>query len=204
MNNTILKLLQIFEDKTDEEHMLTKNEILQELADEGYETINEKQFYRKIEELRENGYRIESKKGRSTYYYLKRSRLTKAEWTYLLTLLLNNKDLSVKETNHMIDALENMAVCVSSVEYMRNRKERMATDKSKFGQLKNFKVILQAIEEHRSVEYTQLSYEGSRPVFFERKTLAPVDFTAMDNRVYICTREGERYLLGEMLDVEIL
>ena len=119
MNNTVLKLLQIFENLTDDEHMLTKNQIMQELVDEGYESIGDKQFYRKIDELKENGYQIEMKKGKSTYYYLKRSRLKREEWVYLLTLLLGSKDLSRKETNYIIEALENMSVCLASVDYSR-------------------------------------------------------------------------------------
>ncbi len=204
MNNTVLKLLQIFEDKTDDEHMLTKQEILQELSNEGYDSINEKQFYRKIKELRDNGYEIESQKGRSTYYYLKRSRLNKAEWIFLLTLILGNKDLSRKETNQIVDALENMAVCISSVDYVRQRKEKMTADKSKFGQLKNFKVILKAIEEKRAIEYTLLSYDEGEPKYSERKTLLPVDFLAEDSRIYIVSSEKDKYLLGDMLDLELL
>lgn len=169
MNNTVLKLLQIFENLTDDEHMLTKNQIMQELVDEGYESIGDKQFYRKIDELKENGYQIEMKKGKSTYYYLKRSRLKREEWVYLLTLLLGNKDLSRKETNHIIEALENMSVCLASVDYMSDRKERMAADKSKFGQLSNFKVILKAMEEKKAVEYTLLSCEnGEKSIRKER------------------------------------
>ncbi len=204
MNNTVLKLLQIFEDKTDDEHMLTKQQILQELSDEGYDSINEKQFYRKIEELRENGYKIESKKGRSTYYYLKRSRLNKAEWIFLLTLILGNKDLSRKETNQIVAALENMAVCISSVDYVRQRKEKMTADKSQFGQLNNFKVILNAIEGKKAVEYTPLSYEGDTPVFGERTMLTPMDFAARENRIYIISDKNEAILLANMLDLEIV
>lgn len=203
MNNTVLKLLQIFENYTDDEHMLTKSQILQELSDDGF-SIEEKQFYRKIDELKDNGYQIETKKGKSTYYYLKRSRLKREEWVYLLTLLLGNKDLSRKETNHIIEALENMTVCLSSVDYMLDRKEKMTADKSKFGQLKNFKVILKAIEEKRTVEYTLLSYDEGEPRCSERKTLLPVDFVAEDSRIYIISSEKDKYLLGDMLDLELL
>ena len=204
MNNTVLKLLQIFENLTDDEHMLTKNQIMQELVDEGYESIGDNQFYRKIDELKENGYQIEMKKGKSTYYYLKRSRLKREEWVYLLTLLLGNKDLSRKETNHIIEALENMSVCLASVDYMSDRKERMAADKSKFGQLSNFKVILKAMEEKKAVEYTLLSCENGENKYSERKTLFPVDFTAKDSRIYILSEKNEKILLADMLDLEML
>ncbi len=203
MNNTVLKLLQIFENYTDDEHMLTKSQILQELSDDGF-SIEEKQFYRKIDELKDNGYQIETKKGKSTYYYLKRSRLKREEWVYLLTLLLGNKDLSRKETNYIIEALENMTVCLSSVDYMLDRKEKMTADKSKFGQLKNFKVILKAIEEKRAIEYTLLSYDEGEPKYSERKTLLPIDFVAEDSRIYIISSEKDKYLLGDMLDLELL
>ncbi|MBQ9919224.1 MAG: hypothetical protein IJO49_00205 [Clostridia bacterium] len=67
MNNTVLKLLQIFENETDNEHALTKVEVLQKLQDEGF-AMEEKQFYRKVQELKDNGYDIEIQKGRQTKY----------------------------------------------------------------------------------------------------------------------------------------
>ena len=83
MNNTVLRLLQIFENETDSEHALTKVEIIDLLERGGYEKINEKQFYRKVDELRENGYDIEIRKGKQTRYFLRKNRLTKEEWIYL-------------------------------------------------------------------------------------------------------------------------
>ena len=51
-----LQILRILEENTDMEHMLSKQDILQKLADR-YETyIEEGAFYRKIEELEEAGY----------------------------------------------------------------------------------------------------------------------------------------------------
>ena len=132
MNNTVLRLLQIFENETDADHALTKAEIMEFLEHEGYEKINEKQFYRKVDELRENGYDIEVRKGKQTRYFLRKNRLTKEEWIFLLTLILGSKDLSKKETRRIIDCLESMSVCFKSIDYTEDYKDKMSAEKSPF------------------------------------------------------------------------
>lgn len=206
MKNVVLQLLRIFEERTDSDHALTKREILQELSLCGYD-IEEKQFYRKIEELSENGYEIKKRKGRQTYYYMSRDRLTRGEWIFLLTLILGNRDLSKRETNHMIAALENMSVCYESVRYAGRYKDKMNSDKCPFGQLKNFRELLDAMDGGKEVVYTLLSRDGEDPVFSERRRMKPLDFAAIDNRIVI-TAEDEgvkrEYLLADLLDVEVV
>ena len=70
--NNILDFLQIFEDETDNEHMLTKSQILGKLEERGYEGINEKQFYRKIKELQSYGYPVEMKRCKQTKYFMRK------------------------------------------------------------------------------------------------------------------------------------
>ena len=67
-SNTILHILHILEQYTDRNHMLSKEEILKELQEDEFITLEEKAFYRKIEELRELGYDVRSTKGNRTKY----------------------------------------------------------------------------------------------------------------------------------------
>ena len=50
--------------------MLSKEEILKKLQEDEFITLEEKAFYRKIEELRELGYDVRSTKGNRTKYFL--------------------------------------------------------------------------------------------------------------------------------------
>lgn len=206
MNNTVLRLLQIFENETDSEHALTKVEIIDLLERDGYEKINEKQFYRKIDELRENGYDIEVRKGKQTRYFLRKNRLTKEEWIYLLTLILGNKDLSKKETRHIIDCLEGMNICFKSVDYAEYYKAKISAEKSRFNQLANFRELLKAIDEKKMVSCKQILdlEEGG---FSEEKQLSLIDFAAVDNRIIINVIENDQqktYFLSDLIDVEII
>lgn len=206
MNNTVLQLLHIFEDNTDNEHALTKAEILQKLQDEGF-SMEEKQFYRKVQELNENGYHIEIQKGRQTKYFLRKSRLSKEEWIFLLTLILGSKDLSNKETKHIIECLERMSICYNSIDYAEEYKNKIVVEKSKYNQLKNFHVILNAIDKDKIVECKTARQINGVWDISELKTLKPVSFTSKDNRIIINVIEKNiktDYFLSELIDVEII
>lgn len=206
MNNTVLKLLQIFENETDNEHALTKVELLQRLQDDGF-TIEEKQFYRKVQELKDNGYNIEIQKGRQTKYFLRKFRLSKEEWIFLLTLILGSKDLSIRETKHIIECLESMSICYNSIDYAEEYKNKIVVEKSKYNQLKNFHVILNALDEDRVVECKTVRQINGEWDISELKTLKPVGFISKDNRIIInVIEEGEKtdYFLSELIDVEII
>ena len=206
MNNTVLKLLQIFENETDNEHALTKVEVLQRLQDDGF-AMEEKQFYRKVQELKDNGYDIEIQKGRQTKYFLRKSRLSKEEWIFLLTLILGSKDLSNKETKHIIECLESMSICYNSIDYAEEYKNKIIVDKSKVNLLDKFHVILNALDKDKSVECKIARQINGKWDISELKTLRPVSFVAKDNRIIINVIEDDKkidYFLSELIDVEII
>ena len=206
MNNTVLRLLQIFENETDEDHALTKMEIMDILERDGYDRINEKQFYRKVDELRENGYDIEVHKGKRTRYCLRKNRLTKEEWIFLLTLILGSKDLTKKETRRIIDCLESMSVCFKSIDYAEDYKDKMSAEKSPFSQLDNFQAVLKAIEYKKGISCKQIVDRGNL-IFSDEKQIEGLDFGAENNRIIIYgIEDGKKvsYLLGDLIDVEII
>jgi hypothetical protein len=159
-----------------------------------------------VDELRENGYDIEIRKGKQTRYFLRKNRLTKEEWIFLLTLLLGNKDLSKKETNRITNALESMSVCFKSMDYAELYKDKMATEKSPFNQLSNFRTLLKAMEGKRAVSCKKI-LDRENCVFSDEKKISELDFGSKDNRIIIYGIEnGEKisYFLGDLIDFEIL
>ena len=206
MNNTVLQILQILEEETDSEHALTKMEILQRLEDAGYESINEKQFYRKIEELKENGYPVEIRKGKRTYYYLRRDRLNKEEWVYLLTLLLADNDLSERETYHILTCLQSSNISYFCRDIADEFEEKLSPQKSKIGSLGNFRVILNAMEKKCGVEYTFFSEQNGEKQFSERRIMIPIDYTAEGHKIVIFAKESgglKKLYLENLIDAEL-
>lgn len=205
--NNILDFLQIFEDETDNEHMLTKSQILGKLEERGYEGINEKQFYRKIKELQSYGYPVEMKRGKQTKYFMRKDRLTKEEWIFLLTIILDSKDLSDKETAHILKCLKAANISAECTHYANAFEKKTKTDKSKFNQLDNFCVLLSAIDGKKSVTCKTFSLNNGNYVFSDEKQLKPYDYAAENNRIVIYVQENgkrEKYFLNEMIDVEIV
>ena len=205
MKGSILRLLQIFENETDNDNGLTKQEILQILQEDGY-SMEEKQFYRKIDELKENGYDITIRKGKQTRYYMRKNRLTKEEWIFLVTLIAGSKDLSARETKHILDSLEGMSVCLKSLDYANGLRNRVTATKSPISQLKNFHEIIRAIDEKRQVCCKQI-IDVSRCEFSSTKQFLPTSFGAKDNRIVIDVVEDGKnnsYFLGELIDVETI
>lgn len=85
-----LEILKILEKYSDKEHKLTKGQIMDFLCDEYDRSIEEKAFYRKIEELQNAGYKIIKTMGKYSTYYLDLPRLTASEMLYLSIMILGS------------------------------------------------------------------------------------------------------------------
>ena len=99
-----------------------------------------------------------------------------------------------------------MNVCFKSVDYAERYKAKAATDKSRFNQLANFRKLLNAIDEKKTVSCKQI-LDLDEGIFSEEKQLLPVDFNAVDNRIIINAIEDDKqktYFLGDLIDVEII
>ena len=205
--NSLLALLKIFEDNTDDDNKLSKKKILGILAAKYGIDMEEKQFYRKIQELKDNGYAIEMQRiGKSTYYFMRKSRLTKEEWIYLICLLMGNRDLSVAETRKIVQSLEGMSVCLKSRAYYQKYRGQMTRYKTPVNTLNNFSVVLDAIDNGLPFSCKLKEEAEGEICFSERKTLLPTGFFFRNNRVYLRIREGEgeaEIPLHQIIDAEI-
>ena len=205
--DSLLPILKILEDRTDEENMLTKVEILDILGEKYHIFIDERQFYRKIEALQKNGFEVETKRSsRYTYYFLRRSRLNREEWIYLMYLLMGNRDISYGETKKIIQSLEKMSVCRESRRYYMQHRGQMTKYKTPVNTLGNFSVILDAIDHEQSFSCKLMQETEGEPVFSARKTFTPLGFFFRNNRLIIRVRKGEgeaEIPLVAILDAEL-
>lgn len=207
MYGNILKLLKILEEETDSDHSLSKVEIMERMELAGYESIGEKQFYRMIDELEQQGYIPDVKKGRATRYNLHRCRMTTNEWMFLMTLILGNEDLTESETRHIVDCLENMHISRHSMDSFTPYKKVAAAEKSPVSHLSNLRVVLDAIAEGRQITCKILQRGGEAPEISDLKTLTPRRVEPKGGRIDVVAAENGtemRYPLSVVLDAEIL
>lgn len=203
--NSLVSLLKIFEDYTDDSNMLTKKQILEVLENEYDINMGEKAFYRNVDKLKDNGYNIEIKKSRTTYYFLRRSRLTREEWIYLMCLIMQSNDLSEAETNKIIGSLQNMSVCYKSIDYFHKYEKLKSGNKTPINILKNFGCILNAIDSGCKVSCKTYTENNGEIVCSPRFCFTPLGFYFEDHRIVIKADgcDTPTIYLYQILDAEL-
>lgn len=207
--NTLLTLLQIFEERTDSKNRLTKKQILEILKYEFDVDLEEKTFYRMIKTLQGNGYNIERQKGKSTYYYIDRERMSRGQWVYLMCLLMQNDDLSDKVTKEMIACLRNSGVSLHILDYFDKYKHLTSANKTSVDIIKNFEVVLDALDCGGKVSCKL--YDGDEG-YSPRFCFTPKGFDFENHRIVIktegCEQEKihlksiDKLCLGDIIDAE--
>ena len=204
-----LHILQILETETSKEKMLSKEEILQLLSDRYDILIEEKSFYRKIDEIIAAGYKVERTKGRTTKYYLNTYRFNEAEMLYLTILLLGNKDISTKEANTMVRKLVNMPIHSAVNQSYFKYKNKFEHLNNPINFINRLSLIVKAIEEKKVVSCKEiLSCNNNEYKFSDVLNLYPIDFKIENNNIYIDAFNSEKtnkrtYLLRNLINVEI-
>lgn len=177
-SNTILHILHILEQYTDRNHMLSKEEILKELQEDEFITLEEKAFYRKIEELRELGYDVRSTKGNRTKYFLDTPRFTSEELLMLSAIILGSPDISKAEADRLINTLYAMSVhsdYIGTYEKLKPALKSNNQSAQAANQIQKFHVFYTAIKNHEKVSCKiRLNDIDGRPTFSSRGVLEPV------------------------------
>lgn len=177
-SNTILHILHILEQYIDRNHMLSKEEILKELQEDEFITLEEKAFYRKIEELRELGYDVRSTKGNRTKYFLDTPRFTSEELLMLSAIILGSPDISKAEADRLINTLYAMSVhsdYIGTYEKLKPALKSNNQSAQAANQIQKFHVLYTAIKNHEKVSCKiRLNDIDGRPTFSSRGVLEPV------------------------------
>lgn len=103
----VLYLKDIFEQKTDEEHPMSINQIIEELAKYGVEA-ERKSLYRDIETLQEYGMDICSRREKHYVYYLGKRDFEEVELKLLADAVLASRFIPKRYTMHIIKKLGNL------------------------------------------------------------------------------------------------
>ena len=196
-SNTILHILHILEQYTDRNHMLSKEEILKELQEDEFITLEEKAFYRKIEELRELGYDVRSTKGNRTKYILDTPRFTSEELLMLSAIILGSPDISKAEADRLINTLYAMSVhsdYIGTYEKLKPALKSNNQSAQAANQIQKFHVLYTAIKNHEKVSCKiRLNDIDGRPTFSSRGVLEPVSLQFDARRIEELLPYVDRY-----------
>lgn len=207
--NTALYILKILQEKSDIEHQLTKNQIIEELNNYTKDIIEEKQFFRKIDELISSGFPIVKTRGRYSTYYYDGCSLTSAEMLYIYTLIKTNKSISIGETDFLITELNKLVPLKSKLQIRHKRMlDKMMPLKDTIDNVSKFKLIIDAIENNDFIRYkVGVQTNQSIYVFSDYRFLKPQQYLVIDNHLVVKgimqNKEAIEVNLESMFNVEI-
>ena len=205
-------LLRILEEETDEEHILTANQLMSRLAEQYDLHVERRTLYSNIEILRQAGYEISDYYDNGKGYYLLSRQFDKSEILLLCNAIHASHFIAEKQSNDLIQKL----LATLSREQRREFKDavympnRLKTENNSL--FYTIGIISEAIRDGRSVRFTYLHYNAQKKLVPRREepyTVEPRYIVYNDSRPYlICTNpkytDFVHYRLDKIKDPEIL
>ena len=199
-----LELLKILEEYSDKDHGLSKEQIFQLLLDNYGRELEEKAFYRKIEELQNAGFDIVKTKGRYSKYYLDTPRLSPSELLYLSVMLYGSSDIAAKEAKNIVDTLYSMSVHQYGAENYQRYRNKLRENNMLTRQINKFALLIDTMESKKKLSYKiVLNFEQGQ--FSEKRVGIPVNFSVENNLIYFVIDENGKsctYQLKDLINVE--
>ena len=207
----LLFLLQILQDKTDEEHGLSTQEIIEELAERGIDAAR-KSVYRDIEVLRDAGFDIEVRREPYAVYALRDREFGIEEMILLVDAVQSCPFL----TDEMTDTLIAKVGALAS----SSQREMLARRVDVPGRVKmqnesvfeNLDVIQHAMRVKRQVRFHYFKYDAKKRKELQRGgkyyTCAPIRLVYHGGYYYLLTynekyEDWVNYRVDRMVDVEV-
>ena len=163
-SNQKLKLfyiLQMLRENTDENHLLSTQEIIRRLADNDIKA-ERKTIYDDMECLADYGYDVILKKGKAGGYYLAGREFELAELKLLVDAIQASRFITVKKSRELIKKLEKMVSRNQAVQLRRQVyvMDRVKTENEKI--YYNVDTIYKAISENVKISFTYLEWSISK------------------------------------------
>lgn len=185
---TILWVLRILEEYTDENHILTMSRIIELIYDEYGETLDRRTITGSIRSLMDYGYDIstysENKKG----YYLRERDYEVAEIMLMMDSIYSYKGIPAKQTRDLIAKIQNRL----SIYQRKNYKNLISVKPYKKTENKqvfyNIEVLDEAIKKQKQASFIYNSYDFD-------KSLKPRRMKPFIVEPYLMISENEHYYL---------
>lgn len=202
-------ILKILEEYSDQYHPLSKNDICILLSEQYGIDIEEKQFFRRIQELIEMSFPVVKTRGRYSTYYINKTDLTPEEVLYVYSLIKANKSISEQETERLILNLQNiMPFSFRESDIHMGFLDEQEFSKSKIDNIKKFQTIFRAIKNKEKIRYKIGRLKESKYSFSEYKVLYPNNYFLLNCSFKIIGLDDDKkeisINLEEMFNVEII
>lgn len=207
----LLFLLQILQDRTDEQHGLSTQEIIEALAERGIDAAR-KSVYRDIEVLRDAGFDIEVRREPYTVYALRTRTLDLEEMILLVDAVQSCPFLTEEMTDTLIAKIGAMA--------SESQRDMLARRIDVPGRVKmqnesvfeNLDVIQHAMRVRRQVRFHYFKYDAKKRKELQHGgdyyTCAPIRLVYHGGYYYLITynekhEDWVNYRVDRMVDVEV-
>ena len=194
----LLALLHIFEQQTDEEHLLNVPQLVELLARQGI-LCERKSVYSDIDALNALGYDIRLRRGRSGGYWMATRPFELAELKLLVDAIQSSKFITEKKTNTLIRKLEKL---VSRYEAMKLQRQVYVS-----GRIKTMNesiyytvdAIHNAISENKKIRFQYYQWNVKKEMELRREgayyCVSPWGLSWDDENYYLVGYDSEACLL---------
>lgn len=205
-------ILQMLRENTDEEHVLSTQEIIKKLAENDIKA-ERKSIYADMECLTDYGYDIILKKGRTgSGYYLASREFELAELKLLVDAVQASRFMTVKKSRELIKKLEKLASRHQAVQLQRQVyvAGRVKTENERI--YYNVDTIYRAIDDNVKISFTYLEWSLSRELKPRKKgekyLVSPWALIWEDENYYLAAYDGQaglikHYRVDKMGDVNL-
>lgn len=163
----LLYIIKIFEEKTDEEHPISIEEIIESLSFYGI-TAERKAIYSDIKSLQDFGYDIISVRGKKFGYYLVSRDFQLTELQLLADAVSSARFITKKKSDALLKKIGNQT-SIHQAKYLRrniNLSGKIKTFNEKI--YYNVDRIHQAITENRDIEFLYFDYDYKKQKVYKR------------------------------------
>jgi predicted DNA-binding transcriptional regulator YafY len=139
--------------------------------------IEEKQFFRRIQELIDMSFPVVKTRGRYSTYYLNKTDLSPEEVLYIYSLIKAHRSISEQETERIICNLQNILpyslresdIHLDFLDYQNH-------PKAKIDNVKKFNIIFGAIKNNQKIRYKLAEIANNKYIFSEYKVIFPKNY----------------------------
>lgn len=187
------EILQILRDYSDEENILSRDELINKLNERIGKKIDRRTLYKYIKDLKQLGINICSYEENGRGYYIREHKLEEYEIKLLLDCITANKSITAEKTLYLSNKLCGLHNLY--VKYGLNRQVFIGNRaKSSNNEVhKNIEIINQAIKEEKKISFNYSDYNESKELIVKFANGKPKVYIA--NPIAMILKDDYYYLI---------